>query len=82
MKTYISKGTGIGLENKKRFKIHPETREFIRGQLRENKILLIEGRKYWQKDTATVSEFYADVFFIFNFPQRKISKALKEKKQC
>lgn len=81
MKTYISKGTGIGLESKKSLKIHPKTKKVIRGQLRENKILFIKGIKYWEQP-PDVNEFYADIFFIFNFPQRKIKKALKEITKC
>ncbi len=78
MKTYITKGTGIGMESRKVFKIHPETKEPIRGQFHESKILLVEGQKYWAKQPEDVHKFYADVFFIFNFPQRKIIKALKD----
>lgn len=77
MKAYITKGTGINKLSKK-VKINPVNKEPIRGQFYENKILLVEGLKYWQKNTETANEFYADVFFIFNFPQRKIRKALKD----
>jgi hypothetical protein len=81
MKTYITKGTGINTLSTK-VKIDPASKEPIRGQFYENKILLVEGIKYWTKDTDAADEFYADVFFIFNFPQRKITKALKEITKC
>ena len=77
MKAYITKGTGINMLSTK-VKINPTTKEPIRGQFRENKILIVEGKKYWTAHTEDVNEFYADVFFIFNFPQRKIKKALKD----
>ncbi len=75
MKAYITKGTGINMLSTK-VKINLETGKAIRGQFNENKFLTIEGAKYWEKEE--VSGFHADVFFIFNFPQRKITKALKE----
>ncbi len=75
MKIYISKGTGINRLSGK-VKANLETGKVIRGQFNENRILIIEGEKYWEKQE--VSEFHADVFFIFNFPQRKITKALKD----
>jgi hypothetical protein len=77
MKTYITKGSGINRLNT-RVKINPETGKAIRGQFNENKFLIIENAKYWEKEK--VSGFYAHITFIFNFPQRKIKRALKEKK--
>ena len=67
MKTFISKGTGIGLETRKKIKTHPDTKLPIRGQLQENKYLLVEGQKYWSGLSEDIYEFYGDVFFIFNF---------------
>ncbi len=77
MKTYISKGTGIGMESRM-IRIHPDTKEPIRGQCSENKFLLIEGKKYWTSHPQEINGYYADIFFIFNFPQRKITKGLKD----
>jgi hypothetical protein len=76
MKAYISKGSGIGRENGF-VKFNPTTDKIKPGQFHENRII--------QKDTKHHSstegeECYADVFFIFNFPQRKIRKALKRSK--
>jgi hypothetical protein len=78
MKTHISKGTGINMVSTN-IKLNPDTKEVIRGQLRENKILQMDNQKF-SKYAADANDFYADVFFIFNFPQRKIHKALKESK--
>lgn len=75
MKTYISRGTGIN-RLRGRVKTNPRTGKVIRGQFNENRILIVEGAKYWEKEK--VAEFHADVLFIFNFPQRKITKALKD----
>ncbi len=75
MKTYISKGTGINRLSGK-VKINSRTGKVTRGQFNENRILIIEGAKYWKKEE--VSEFHADVSFIFNFPQRKITKGFKD----
>ena len=77
MKTYISKGTGIGMESKM-VKIDPVTKEPVRGQCRESRFIRVEGKKYWSSHAEEINSFYADVSFIFNFPQRKINKALKE----
>jgi hypothetical protein len=76
VKTYISKGTGIGKESTK-VKIDPKTGKVQTGQFNENKILLVKEQKYWTREEHKI---YAVVFFIFNFPQRKINKALKENK--
>lgn len=79
MKTYISRGTGICKESTK-VKTDPITRKVKAGQFNENKILSVESKKYWTANDAAANEFYADVFFIFIFPQRKITKAIKERK--
>ena len=78
MRVHISKGTGIN-KLSTNIKLNPDTKEVIRGQLRENKILKMDSKKY-TKYAGDANDFYADVFFIFNFPSRKIRRALKEKK--
>ncbi len=76
MKTHISKGTGIN-RLITTIKLNPDTKKVIRGQLRENKILKMDIQER-TKYVDDANKYHADVFFIFNFPQRKIHKALKE----
>lgn len=79
MKVFISKGAGINKLIAK-IKINLKTGKVARGQFNESRFLNIENAKskYWKKEKP--SEFHAEVIFIFIFPQRKIRRALKEKK--
>ena len=75
MKAYISKGSGIGRE-RGTLKTNPETKEIKPGQFHENRIIQKKDIKFYSSTES--KECHADVFFIFNFPQRKITKALKD----